>query len=65
MDTRRAIEGPAGILNSMSRSPIERNAEDMAVCAAAVESLREMRIKPKCEYLDSLESTGEVTEWLW
>jgi len=39
MDTRRATEGPAGILDSMSRSPTERNAENMPVSDAAVESL--------------------------
>jgi hypothetical protein len=38
MDTRRATEGPAGILSSTSRSPTERNAVDMPVCAAAVEA---------------------------
>ena len=39
VDTRRAIEGPAGILDSMSRRPIERNVVDMVLCAAAVETL--------------------------
>jgi len=39
MDTRRATEGTAGILDSMSRSPIERNAVSMPVSDAAVESL--------------------------
>ena len=39
MDTRRAKEGPAGILDGMSRSPTERNAENMPVSDAAVESL--------------------------
>jgi hypothetical protein len=29
MDTRRATEGPADILNSMSRNPTERNADGM------------------------------------
>jgi hypothetical protein len=45
MDTRRswrvsasATEGPAGILDSMSRSPTERNAVDMPGSAAAVEA---------------------------
>jgi hypothetical protein len=38
MDTRRATEGPAGILDSMSRSPKERNAVDMPGSAVAVES---------------------------
>ena len=38
MDTRRATEGSAGILDSMSRSPTERNA-DMPGPDAAVESL--------------------------
>ena len=39
VDTRRAIEGPADIPDSMLRGPIERNTVDMALCAAAVESL--------------------------
>ena len=46
MDTRRiwriqasATEGPADVLDSTSRSPTERNAIDMPVCASAVESL--------------------------
>jgi hypothetical protein len=43
MDTRRATEGPAGILDSMSRSPTERNALDMPGSAAAVEIWLEMR----------------------
>jgi hypothetical protein len=38
MDTRRATEGSAGILDSMSRSPTERNAVDMSGSAAAVEA---------------------------
>jgi hypothetical protein len=38
MDTRRATEGPAGILDSMSRSPTERNAVDRPGSAAAVEA---------------------------
>jgi hypothetical protein len=37
MDTRRATEGSAGIPDSMSRSPTERNAVDMPRSAAAVE----------------------------
>jgi len=46
VDTRRiwrisasATEGPADVLDSTSRSPTERNAVDMPVCAAAVEIL--------------------------
>ena len=39
VDTRRATEGPAGILDSMSRSLKERNAVDMVLCDAAVETL--------------------------
>jgi hypothetical protein len=35
MDARRATEGPAGILDSMSRSPTERNAANMPGSAAA------------------------------
>jgi hypothetical protein len=38
-DTRRATEGPAGVLDSTSRSPRERNAVDMPGSAAAVEIL--------------------------
>ena len=38
MDTRRATEGSAGVLNSTSRSPTELNAADMPGSAAAVES---------------------------
>jgi len=38
MDTRRATEGSAGVLDSTSRSPTERNAVDMPGSAAAVES---------------------------
>jgi hypothetical protein len=38
MDTRRATEGPAGVLNSTSRSPKKRNAVDMPESAAAVEA---------------------------
>ena len=45
MDTRRATEDPAGVLDTTSRSPTERNAVDMPGSAAAVESLREMRAR--------------------
>ena len=38
MDTRRATEGPAGVLDSTSRGLKERNAVDMPVSAAAVEA---------------------------
>ena len=38
MDTRRATEGSAGVLDSTSRSPTERNAVDMPGYAAAVGS---------------------------
>jgi hypothetical protein len=38
MDTRRATEGPAGVLDSTPRSPRERNAVDMPICVAAVET---------------------------
>jgi len=38
MDTRRATEGPAGVLDSTPRSPTERNAVDMPGSTAAVES---------------------------
>jgi hypothetical protein len=45
MDTRRiwllfasATEGPAGVLDSTSRSPTERNALDMPGSTSAVES---------------------------
>jgi hypothetical protein len=44
MDTRRATEGPAGVLDSTSRSPTERNAVDMPGSASAVESWVEMRV---------------------
>jgi len=37
MDTRRATKGPAGILDSMLRSPTERNAADMPGSTAAAE----------------------------
>jgi len=36
-------EDSAGVLDSTSRNPTERNAVDMPVCAAAVESLWEMQ----------------------
>jgi hypothetical protein len=39
VDPRRATEDPAGILDSMSRSLRERNAVDMVLCAAVVETL--------------------------
>ena len=52
MDTRRiwrvpasATEGPAGILDSASRSPTKRSVVDMPGSAAAVESPREMRAR--------------------
>ena len=38
MDTRRATEGSAGVLDSTSRSTTERNAVDMPGSAAAVET---------------------------
>ncbi len=38
MDPRRAAEGPAGVLDSKSRSPMERNAADMPESASAVEA---------------------------
>jgi hypothetical protein len=38
MDTRRASEGPAGVRDSTSRSPTERNAVDMPRSAAIVEA---------------------------
>jgi hypothetical protein len=47
MDTRRAAEGPAGVLDSTSRSQRERNEVDMLVSAAAVESWREMRAESR------------------
>jgi len=37
VDTRRATKGPAGILDSMSRSPTERNVVDMPGSTAAAE----------------------------
>jgi hypothetical protein len=45
MDTRRATEGPGGVLDSTSRSPTERNAVDMPGSAAAVESWWEVRAR--------------------
>ena len=44
METRRATEGSAGVLDSTSRSPTGRNAVDMPGSAAEVESWREMRV---------------------
>jgi hypothetical protein len=44
MDTRRATEGPAGVLDSTSRSPRERNEADMPGYAAAVETWWEVRV---------------------
>jgi len=38
MATRHATEGPAGVLDSTSRSPKERNAVDMPGSASAVEA---------------------------
>jgi hypothetical protein len=38
MNTRRATEGSAGVLDTTSRGPTERNAVDMPGSAAAVES---------------------------
>ena len=43
VDTRRATEGPGGVVDTTARSPTERNAVDMPVSAAAVEAWREMR----------------------
>ena len=37
VDTRRATEGPGGVVETTSRSPTERNAVDMPVSAAAAE----------------------------
>jgi hypothetical protein len=45
VDTRRAIKDPADILDSMSRSLRKRNAVDMVLCAAAVETSREIRAR--------------------
>ena len=44
MDTRRATEDPADILDSMSKDLRERNAVDMVLCAAAVGGWCAMRI---------------------
>jgi hypothetical protein len=38
VDTKRATEGLADVLDSTSRSPTERNAVDMPGAAGAVES---------------------------
>ena len=38
VDTRRATEGPGGVVDTTSRSPTERNAVDMPISAAAVEA---------------------------
>jgi len=38
MATRRTTEGPAGVLDSTSRSPKERNEVDMPGSASAVEA---------------------------
>jgi hypothetical protein len=38
VDARRATEGPAGVLDSTTRSPRERNVVDMPGSAAAVEA---------------------------
>jgi hypothetical protein len=38
VDTRRATEGPAGVLYGTSRSPTERNAVDMPGCVTVVEA---------------------------
>jgi len=38
VDTRRATEGPGGVVDTTPRSPTERNAVDMPVSAAAVEA---------------------------
>jgi hypothetical protein len=43
MEPRRATEGSAGVLDSTSRSPTERNAVDMPGSAAAVETWWEMQ----------------------
>jgi hypothetical protein len=44
MDTKRATEGPAGVLDSTLRIPKKRNAIDTPGSAAAVESRLEMRV---------------------
>jgi hypothetical protein len=38
VDTRRATKGSAGVLDSTSRSPTERNAVDTPGSAAAIEA---------------------------
>ena len=38
VDTRRATEDPAGVLDSTSRNLTERNAVGMVLCDAAVEA---------------------------
>jgi hypothetical protein len=47
VDTRRATKSPAGILDSMSRSPGKRNAVDMPVSAAVAEGWLEERARDK------------------
>ena len=37
VDTRRATEGPGGVVETTARSPTERNAVDMPVSAAVAE----------------------------
>ncbi|MBP1609160.1 MAG: hypothetical protein H6Q04_1395 [Acidobacteria bacterium] len=43
-----SLRGPAGILDSMSRSPGKPNAVDMPVSAAAAEGWREKRASTAC-----------------
>jgi hypothetical protein len=38
VDTRRATEGPGGVVETTSRSPTERNAVDMPVSADVAEA---------------------------
>jgi hypothetical protein len=38
VDTRRATEGPGGVVDTTPRSPTERNAVDMPISDAAVEA---------------------------
>jgi hypothetical protein len=45
VDTRRATEGPGGVVDTTARSPTERNAVDMLISAAAVEAWWEMGVK--------------------
>jgi|GEM_PF-319871 len=52
VDTRRATEGPGGVVETTVRSPTERNAVDMPISAAAVEAWREMRAK-RADRLDT------------